>query len=262
MTRCGSSTAAWCASAATAPPPPWRRWRRCWRRRPTGCSTGWTTPRGASPGRWRSAAAAWWRRCCGRAASPSWSRWTSRPAWRRQAGGRAVAGDEEWLPFAEGSFDLVVASLSLHWVNDLPGALLQIRRCLTPDGLFLAALPGLGTLQELREALAGAETELRGGLSPRVSPFPELRDLGRTAAAGRLRPAGGGSGDVADPLPHPAGAVPGPARGGRDECGAGRATARIPPRALLPLAAAGCPGGAEGIRASAAAAGDDRLGAA
>jgi len=107
------------------------------------------------------------------------------PGMAARAGGLAVAGDEEWLPFAPESFDLIVASLSLHWVNDLPGALLQLRRALRPDGLFLASLPGLGTLQGLREALAAAETELRGGLAPRVSPFPELRDL-----AGLLQRAG------------------------------------------------------------------------
>ena len=92
-------------------------------------------------------------------------------------GGPAVAGDEEALPFGPGSFDLVVASLSLHQVNDLPGALIQLRRSLRPDGLFLASLPGLGTLQQLREALVAAELGLRGGASPRISPFPELRDM-------------------------------------------------------------------------------------
>jgi SAM-dependent methyltransferase len=101
------------------------------------------------------------------------------------AGGVPVCADEEWLPFGEGAFDLVVACLSLHWVNDLPGALVQIRRALAPDGLFLAALPGLPTLQELRAALAESEVELRGGLSPRVSPFPDLRD-----GAGLLQRAG------------------------------------------------------------------------
>ena len=88
-----------------------------------------------------------------------------------------LAADEEWLPFAPESFDLVVASLSLHWVNDLPGALIQIRRALRPEGLFLASLPALGTLGELRTALTAAEAELAGGASPRVSPFAELRDL-------------------------------------------------------------------------------------
>jgi SAM-dependent methyltransferase len=65
------------------------------------------------------------------------------------------------LPVAEGAFDLVVASLSLHWVNDLPGALIQIRRALAPDGLFLASLPGLPSFGALRSALAEAEAELR-----------------------------------------------------------------------------------------------------
>ena len=88
-----------------------------------------------------------------------------------------VAADEEWLPFAAGSFDLVVASLSLHWINDLPGALIQIRRALRPGGLFLASMPALGTLDGLRSALTAAEAELSGGAAPRVSPFPELRDL-------------------------------------------------------------------------------------
>ena len=98
------------------------------------------------------------------------------PAMARIGGGLPVAADEEWLPFAVGSFDLVVASLSLHTVNDLPGALIQIRRALRPDGLFLASLPGLGTLQPLREALAAVEADLRGGAAPRVSPFPTLQD--------------------------------------------------------------------------------------
>jgi NADH dehydrogenase [ubiquinone] 1 alpha subcomplex assembly factor 5 len=91
-------------------------------------------------------------------------------------GAPCVAADEEFLPFAPGSFDLIVASLSLHWVNDLPGALLQLRQVLRPDGLLLASLPALGTLTELRTALTEAEAEIAGGVSPRVSPFPELRD--------------------------------------------------------------------------------------
>ena len=91
--------------------------------------------------------------------------------------GLCVAADEEWLPFAPGSFDIVVASLSLHWINDLPGALIQLRRSLVPEGLFLASLPALGTLGTLRTALTESEAALMGGASPRVSPFPELRDL-------------------------------------------------------------------------------------
>ncbi len=88
----------------------------------------------------------------------------------------AVAADEEALPFAAESFDLVVASLSLHWVNDLPGALIQLRRALRPDGLLLASLPVLGTLAELRTALTEAEAALTGGAAPRVSPFASLQD--------------------------------------------------------------------------------------
>jgi NADH dehydrogenase [ubiquinone] 1 alpha subcomplex assembly factor 5 len=91
-------------------------------------------------------------------------------------GGLSVAADEECLPFAPASFDLVVASLSLHWINDLPGALLQLRQSLRPEGLLLASLPALGTLSELRTALTEAEAEIAGGASPRISPFPELRD--------------------------------------------------------------------------------------
>jgi len=92
------------------------------------------------------------------------------------AGAPAVAADEEFLPFAPASFDLVVANLSLHWVNDLPGTLLQLRQILRPGGLLLASLPALGTLAELRSALTEAEDEVSGRVSPRVSPFPELRD--------------------------------------------------------------------------------------
>lgn len=88
----------------------------------------------------------------------------------------AVAADEEFLPFGSASFDLVIASLSLHWVNDVPGALIQLRHALRPGGLLLASMPVLGTAGELRTALATAEGMLTGGASPRVSPFPELRD--------------------------------------------------------------------------------------
>ncbi|WP_034958784.1 methyltransferase domain-containing protein [Komagataeibacter kakiaceti] len=91
-------------------------------------------------------------------------------------GGPAVCMDGEWLPFAPHSFDLVVASLSLHWVNDLPGLLAQVRRILVPDGLFLACMPVLPTLAGLRQALMEAEMARHGGVSPRVSPFPGLRD--------------------------------------------------------------------------------------
>jgi SAM-dependent methyltransferase len=90
----------------------------------------------------------------------------------------AVAADEEALPFRDGSLDLVVSALALQFVNDLPGALIQIRRALKPDGLFLAALIGGDSLSELREAFSQAESEVEGGVSPRVAPFADLRDLG------------------------------------------------------------------------------------
>jgi SAM-dependent methyltransferase len=89
-----------------------------------------------------------------------------------------VGGDEELLPFGSESFDLVVSALALQWVNDLPGALVQIRRALKPDGLLLAALPGGETLNELRQSLALAEAEIEGGVSPRVAPFIEVRTMG------------------------------------------------------------------------------------
>lgn len=95
-----------------------------------------------------------------------------------RADGPAVVGDEEALPFADGAFDLVVSNLSLHWTNDLPGALIQARMALKPDGLFLGAMLGGDTLFELRRAMMEAEMESLGGLSPRLSPFAEVRDAG------------------------------------------------------------------------------------
>jgi SAM-dependent methyltransferase len=86
--------------------------------------------------------------------------------------------DDEWLPFADESFDLVTSILSLHAVNDLPGTLIQIRRLLKPDGLFIAAMFGGETLKELRVAFAAAEETTLGGVSPRVAPFADVRDVG------------------------------------------------------------------------------------
>lgn len=88
------------------------------------------------------------------------------------------AGDEEFLPIAENSIDLCISLGSLHWVNDLPGALIQINRALKPGGLFLAMLPGGQTLKELRQSFEQAEMEFSGGISPRVSPFIDVRDAG------------------------------------------------------------------------------------
>ena len=86
--------------------------------------------------------------------------------------------DSEILPLAPGSQDLVIHALGLHWANDPVGQLVQSRHALLPDGLFIAPLFGGQTLHELRAALAEAETEVTGGLSPRVLPMAEIRDLG------------------------------------------------------------------------------------
>ena len=84
----------------------------------------------------------------------------------------------ETVPLEPQSANLIVSPLSLHLTNDTPGVFVQIRRALQPDGLFMAAIPGSGTLQELREALLAAESEITGGASPRVIPFPDVRDVG------------------------------------------------------------------------------------
>lgn len=94
------------------------------------------------------------------------------------APGPRVLADEEALPFADGSIDLAVSGLSLQLVNDLPGTLIQIRRALRPDGLFLAALLGGETLKELRQSWLAAEAEVSGGASPRVAPFADVREMG------------------------------------------------------------------------------------
>jgi len=107
------------------------------------------------------------------AIAPLADHWT-----RTSLSGGALVADEEALPFAPSSFDVVVSALSLHAVNDLPGALAQIRAVLKPDGLFLAALFGGSTLSELRTAFAAGESEVTGGASPRVMPMADVRDLG------------------------------------------------------------------------------------
>jgi SAM-dependent methyltransferase len=107
-----------------------------------------------------------------RGAAASWTRAKLYPA------SDAIVTDDEALPFAPESFDLIVSVLSLHAVNDLPGALIQIRRALKPDGLFMAALFAGDTLAELRDGFAQGESEVLGGASPRVAPFADARDLG------------------------------------------------------------------------------------
>jgi SAM-dependent methyltransferase len=87
-------------------------------------------------------------------------------------------GDDEVLRVPDASFNLAVSALALQFVNDLPGVLVQLRRALKPDGLLMAAMIGGDSLTELRQAFAQAESEIEGGLSPRVAPFADLRDLG------------------------------------------------------------------------------------
>ena len=86
--------------------------------------------------------------------------------------------DEDLLPIKDASLNLIVSGLALHRVNDLPGALIQIRRALAPDGLFMAAVLGAGALLELRRALLAAEAETQSGASPRVAPFGDVREYG------------------------------------------------------------------------------------
>jgi SAM-dependent methyltransferase len=92
------------------------------------------------------------------------------------APGARLAADEARPPFVEASFDLVISPFALHWVDDLPGALIQIRRMLKPDGVLLAAMLGGSTLTELRQSLAAAEVETTGGAGARVSPFADVLD--------------------------------------------------------------------------------------
>ena len=94
----------------------------------------------------------------------------------RRASAVRLVVDEERLPFAEAAVDLVVSSLALHWVNDLVGVLIQIRRALKPDGLMIASVLGGASLTELRQSLLTAEAEIRGGAGPRVSPFVDTAD--------------------------------------------------------------------------------------
>jgi SAM-dependent methyltransferase len=99
---------------------------------------------------------------------------------------QASLSNLEVLETSERDVDLVTSVLGLQTVNDLPGALVQIRRLLKPDGVFAAALFGGATLQELRDSLTAAEIELTGGASPRVSPFADVRDLGNLLQRAQL----------------------------------------------------------------------------
>lgn len=92
--------------------------------------------------------------------------------------GLLIQGDEEFFPYKNQSLDLILSCLSLHWVNDLPGSLTQFLQSLTPDGLFMGVLFGGDTLKELRDVMMSAEMELRGGISPHISPFLDVKDAG------------------------------------------------------------------------------------
>ena len=98
------------------------------------------------------------------------------PAFLARGTGVRIAADPDLVPFRNESFDLIVSALVLHWIGDLPGALIQLRRILKPDGLFLAAMCGGATLVELRRALIEAELAEEGGASTRVSPVADLAD--------------------------------------------------------------------------------------
>lgn len=95
-----------------------------------------------------------------------------------QAKGYKLVVDEEFLPFKSASFNLIASSMSMHWVNDLPGSLIQIRKCLKPGGIFIATMPGLETLKELRQCLMAAEIEITGGIAPHISPFSDVKTMG------------------------------------------------------------------------------------
>ena len=90
----------------------------------------------------------------------------------------AIVCEDDIVPFANASFDLIVSALNLQFVDDLPGTLIQIRRALRPDGLFLGMVMGGSTLQELRQSFLTAEAELTGGASARVLPFIDVKDAG------------------------------------------------------------------------------------
>lgn len=114
----------------------------------------------------------------GRAGIEHWISADLSPAMVERADTPRLVTDAEFLPAKPGSLDLIVSNLSLHWINDLPGALLQMRRALKPDRLFIASMWGGDTLIELREAIIEAELAETGGISPRISPFADVRDAG------------------------------------------------------------------------------------
>ena len=163
------------------------------------------------------------------------------PALAAQAGGTPLAlPSPQDFGLPEAAYDLVVAHLSLHMLDDLPGALIQLKRALTPGGLFLATLPVLGTLQELREALLEAEEALTGGVSPRVAPFPALSDAaGLLQRAGFLAPVADVE-DIAFLYANPLALLHELRAAGETNALTARSRS-IPPRALFPAALAALP---------------------
>lgn len=139
-----------------------------------------------------------------------------------------------------GAYDLIIAPFALHSLDDLPGALIQLRRALRPDGLLLASLPTLGTLQDLRVALLEAEDHLTGAVSPRIAPFPELRDCaGLLQRAGFVHPVADAQALTflyANPL-----ALLHELRAAGETCALNARSRMIPPRALFPTALASLP---------------------
>jgi NADH dehydrogenase [ubiquinone] 1 alpha subcomplex assembly factor 5 len=95
-----------------------------------------------------------------------------------QTNGLKIVADEELLPFSDSAFNFICSTMSLHWVNDLPGTLLQIRKCLKSEGMFIATIAGINTLKELRHCLMEAEIEITGGTAPHISPFADVKTMG------------------------------------------------------------------------------------
>lgn len=139
-----------------------------------------------------------------------------------------------------GTYDLIIAPFALHFLDDLPGALVQLRRSLTPNGLFLASMPTFGTLQELRVALLDAEEQLTGGVTPRVAPFPDLRDCaGLLQRTGFVHPVADSEELIflyANPL-----ALLRELRDAGETCALFARSRNIPPRALFAQALANLP---------------------
>lgn len=138
------------------------------------------------------------------------------------------------------AYDLIVAPFSLHFLDDLPGALIQLRRALTPNGLLLASVPTLGTLQDLRVALLEAEEHLTGGVTPRVAPFPELRDCaGLLQRTGFVHPVAD-SEDLTFLYANPLSLLH-ELRAAGETCALSARSRKIPPRALFASALAALP---------------------